>query len=53
MADHLVDHPAEVEALLAGAPQVPDGWQGRLVTLDSDWARFTELDLAEARQRHA
>jgi hypothetical protein len=51
VADHLVDHLAEVEALLAGASQIPDGWQGRLVTLDSDWARFTELDLAEARQR--
>jgi hypothetical protein len=51
VTDHLVDHLAEVEALLAGAQPIPDGWHGRLVTVDSDWARFTELDLAEARQR--
>jgi hypothetical protein len=51
VADHLVDHLHEVEALLAGAPPVPDEWHGRLVTLDSDWCRFTELDLAEARSR--
>jgi hypothetical protein len=51
IADHLVDHLAEVEALLAGAPTEPDGWQGRLVTVDADWARFTEPDLGEARQR--
>jgi hypothetical protein len=51
IADHLVDHLHEVEALLAGAPPIPDEWHGRLVTLDSDWSRFTELDLAEARSR--
>jgi hypothetical protein len=51
ITDHLVDHLAEVEALLAGAPTIPDGWHGRLVTLDADWARFAELDLSEARQR--
>jgi hypothetical protein len=51
ITDHLIDHLAEVEALLAGAPTIPDGWHGRMVTLDGDWARFTELDLAEARQR--
>jgi hypothetical protein len=51
IADHLVDHLAEVEALLAGVPTTPDGWHASLVTLDSDWARFTELDLDEARQR--
>ena len=51
IADHLTDHLHEVEALLAGAEPVPDGWHGRSVTLDADWARFTELDLAEARSR--
>lgn len=51
IADHLVDHLAEVEALLAGVPTTPDHWHGSLVTLDSDWARFTELDLEEAQQR--
>lgn len=51
IADHLVDHLAEVEALLAGVPTEPDRWHASLVTLDADWARFTELDLDEARQR--
>jgi hypothetical protein len=51
ITDHLIDHLHEVEALLAGAEPVPDEWHGRLVTLDSDWARFTELDFDEARSR--
>ncbi|RJL34593.1 hypothetical protein D5H75_05740 [Bailinhaonella thermotolerans] len=49
--DHLIDHLAEAEALLAGEPTIPDEWHGRAVTLDADWARFTELDLARARSR--
>jgi hypothetical protein len=49
IADHLLDHLHEVEALLAGAEPMPDEWHGRLVTLDADWARFTELDFDEAR----
>ncbi|MBT2229784.1 hypothetical protein [Nonomuraea sp. NEAU-A123] len=49
--DHLIDHLAEVEALLAGATPLESHWHGRMVTLDADWARFTELDLAEARSR--
>lgn len=51
VTDHLTDHLHEVEALLAGAEPVPDEWHGRAVTLDTDWARFTELDLDEARSR--
>jgi hypothetical protein len=51
ITDHLIDHLHEVEALLAGAEPVPDEWHGRLVTLDADWARFTELDFDEARSR--
>jgi hypothetical protein len=51
ITDHLIDHLAEVEALLAGVPTIPGEWHGRMVTLDADWARFTETDLAEARQR--
>ncbi len=50
-ADHLIDHLAQVEALHAGEPGEADRWHGSLVTLDSDWARFTEADLVEARQR--
>ncbi|GAA1128309.1 hypothetical protein [Nocardioides aquiterrae] len=51
IADHLVDHLAEVESLLAGVPTEPDHWHGSLVTVDADWSRFSELDLDEARQR--
>ena len=51
IADHVVDHLAEVEALLAGVPTRPDGWHASLVTFDADWARFTEGDLEEARER--
>jgi DNA-binding transcriptional MerR regulator len=51
IADHLIDHLAETEALLAGVPTMPDGWHASPVTFDSDWARFTEQDLDEARQR--
>ena len=51
ISDHLVDHLHEVEALLAGAEAIPDEWHGRLITLDADWARFTEPDFDEARSR--
>jgi hypothetical protein len=51
IADHLVDHLAELEALLAGAKSIPDTWHGRTVTLATDWAPFTEADLNEARNR--
>jgi len=51
MADHLVDHIAEIEALLSGVQTIPDQWRGSLVTLESDWAKFSEADLNEAQQR--
>ena len=51
IADHLVDHLAEVEAMLAGVGTQPDGWHGSLLTLESDWARFTEGERDEAHQR--
>lgn len=51
IGDHLVDHLAEVEARLAGEPSRPDGWHASLVTLESDWARFTEADVVEATER--
>jgi DNA-binding transcriptional MerR regulator len=51
MGDHIVDHLAEVEALLAGEPTVPDHWGASHVTTASDRAAFTEDDLAEAEQR--
>jgi hypothetical protein len=51
IADHLIDHLAEVEALLAGVETRPDRWHASGVTLDQDWARFTEADLREAQER--
>jgi hypothetical protein len=51
ITDHLIDHLAEVEALLGGAATIPDHWHGSLVTLAGDWASFTEADLNEAQQR--
>jgi hypothetical protein len=51
MADHLTDHLAEVEALLAGVPTEPDHWHASMVTLASDLSPVTEEDLNEAAQR--
>jgi hypothetical protein len=53
VSDHLLDHLAELECRLAGLPTVPDRWHGRQVTTDADFARFTEVDLDEARSRLA
>ena len=51
LADHVIDHLAEVEAVLAGVETQPDEWHASLVTSDADWAHFTEADLREAQQR--
>ena len=51
MSDHIVDHLAEVEALLAGEATEPDRWGASLVTTEADRAAFTEVDLVEAEQR--
>src|SRR6185295_5865341 len=51
IADHLVDHLAEVEALLAGVASQPDQWHGSLLTFESDLVRFAEGDRDEAHQR--
>ena len=51
VADHLLDHLAEIECRLAGRPTVPDRWHGRMATTDADFARFTEIDLDEATSR--
>jgi hypothetical protein len=50
-ADHLIDHLAEVEALLAGVATEPDHWHASAVTLDADMAPVTAADLNEAAQR--
>lgn len=50
-ADHIVDHLAQVEAMLAGVPSEDDRWLASSVTTDADRAAFGEVDLAEAGQR--
>jgi hypothetical protein len=47
---HLIDHLAEIEALLDDRESRPDAWLASQVTLATDWAPFTEADLNEARQ---
>ena len=51
IADHLIDHLAEIEAVLAGRPTQPDAWGASAVTLPADLAHFTDADLQEARER--
>ena len=51
IADHLVDHLCQIEARANSELAVTDEWHGRHVTLDTDWARFTETDLDEAAAR--
>jgi len=51
VADHLLDHLAEVEARLADVPTEPDRWHASAVTTEADLARFTAQDLDEARSR--
>lgn len=51
IADHLLDHLAEVEARLAGRSTEPDTWHGSMVTTPADLAPFTAEDLDEARSR--
>jgi hypothetical protein len=51
VADHLVDHLAELEARLAGVPTIPDHWHASATTTAADLAPFTFDDLDEARSR--
>ena len=51
VADHLVDHLAEMEARLAGVPTIPDHWHASAITTAADLAPFTPDDLDEARSR--
>jgi hypothetical protein len=51
VADHLVDHLAELEARLAGQPTEPDHWHASAITTPADLAAFTVEDLDEARSR--
>jgi hypothetical protein len=51
VADHLIDHLAELEARLAGEPTIPDHWHASASTTPGDLAVFTDHDLDEARSR--
>ncbi|MFJ8544778.1 hypothetical protein ACIRFH_22650 [Streptomyces sp. NPDC093586] len=51
VADHLIDHLAELEARLAGKRPQPDHWHASAITTDADRAPFTREDLEEARSR--
>lgn len=51
VADHLVDHLAELESRLAGVQPQPDHWHASAITTAADLAPFTAEDLDEARSR--
>ncbi|WP_346766387.1 hypothetical protein [Streptomyces sp. CB01881] len=51
VADHLLDHLAELEARLAGEATEPDHWHASAATTPADLAPFTPADLDEARSR--
>jgi hypothetical protein len=51
VADHLIDHLAELEARLAGERPQPDHWHASGSTTEADLAPFTPEDLDEARSR--
>jgi hypothetical protein len=51
IGDHMVDHLAEVEALLAGVPTQPDEWHASALMSTADLARFSVDDVREAEQR--
>ncbi|MEV0495801.1 hypothetical protein [Streptomyces atratus] len=51
VADHLIDHLAELEARLAGEEPQTDHWHASMSTTEADRAPFTEEDLDEARSR--
>jgi hypothetical protein len=51
VADHLVDHLAELEARVAGRPTEPDAWHASAITTPADLSRFTDEDVEEAQSR--
>jgi hypothetical protein len=51
VADHLVDHLAEVEARIAGEPSIADHWHASAITTVADRAPFTPDDRDEAHSR--
>lgn len=51
VADHMLDHLAEMETRLAGRQPQPDRWHASAITTAADLAPFTEEDLDEATSR--
>jgi Lon protease-like protein len=51
VADHMLDHLAQLEAHVAGIPSLPDRWHASAMTTASDLAPFGRQDLDEARSR--
>jgi hypothetical protein len=51
VADHMVDHLAEVEARVGGESPVPDHWHASAITTGADRAPFTADDRDEAHSR--
>ena len=51
VADHLIDHLAEMVARLEGRETIPDQWHASSVTTQADMAPFGEVDFDEARSR--
>jgi hypothetical protein len=51
VADHLIDHLAQMEARVAGVPDLPDRWHGSYMTTPADNAPITPEDLQEAESR--
>jgi hypothetical protein len=51
VADHMIDHLAQLEARLAGQPSFPDEWHASAITTPADLAPFTQEDLDEATSR--
>jgi hypothetical protein len=51
VADHLIDHLAEIEARLAGVVPIPDNWHASATTTPADLAPFTTEDFDEAHSR--
>jgi hypothetical protein len=51
VADHMLDHLAQLEAHLTGSAALPDRWHGSFVTTAANMAPFSDEDVNEATNR--
>jgi len=51
VADHMIDHLAQLEAHIASQPSLPDEWHGSAITTLADLTPFGQEDLDEAKNR--